>query len=265
MKRVYLLIVCSLVVFAVHAQEEIFTVVDEMPIYKGCLTHLDDAERTSCTDEWTLRLIRQNIRYPESLLSDSIEGKVYVSYVVNKEGRVTSPEVLRGIADYPEFSQEAVRVISSLPLFMPGKKNGSFVNVKYVLPIQFKVPARLLDVEDEIFTIVEDMPIWISCQGVGNKQETQNCTTSEINQFIKNGVEELKSRNLIRSEIRGEAAVRFIIDQRGLAKNPLMIISSGDKDADSLVVSIVNKMPALTPGYQRGKAINVQYTFPVKF
>jgi protein TonB len=67
----------------------------------------------------------------------NIQGVVYVYFVVNKEGKVTNVEVKRGVKGGPGLDKEAIRVISSLPKWAPGKQNGRPALVSYTLPVRF--------------------------------------------------------------------------------------------------------------------------------
>jgi TonB family protein len=66
-----------------------------------------------------------------------IEGRIYLRFVVSKEGKVTQVRVLRGV--HPLLEAEALRVVSALPDFVPGRMQGKPVNVEYTLPILFKL------------------------------------------------------------------------------------------------------------------------------
>jgi TonB family protein len=88
-------------------------------------------------DEAMLNYLAKNIKYPESALKDSVGGKVFVSLVINKKGAVNAVNVLRGPRE--DLNNEAVRVISKMPDWVPGEKSGKKVDVKIVIPINFKV------------------------------------------------------------------------------------------------------------------------------
>ncbi len=78
-----------------------------------------------------------HIRYPAMAQENNIQGRVVVQFVVTKTGAVGEVKVVRG--KDPDLDKEAVRVVKSLPKFVPGKMNGHAVNVWYTLPIQFKL------------------------------------------------------------------------------------------------------------------------------
>jgi len=84
-----------------------------------------------------LKYVAEHIRYPAMAQENNIQGRVVVQFVVTKTGAVGEVKVVRG--KDPDLDKEAVRVVKSLPKFVPGKMNGHAVNVWYTLPIQFKL------------------------------------------------------------------------------------------------------------------------------
>ena len=104
--------------------EKIFTAVEESPKFPG-----GDAEMY----KWLSR----NIRYPEMAAQNNIQGRVTVQFVVEKNGSIGEVKVVRG--KDPDLDKEAVRVVKSMPAFIPGKMNGQAVRVWYTLPINFKL------------------------------------------------------------------------------------------------------------------------------
>lgn len=105
-------------------KEEVFTAVEQMPQFPG-----GDAE--------LLKYVATHIKYPTMAAENNIQGRVVVKFVVKKDGNVGEVVVLRG--KDPDLDKEAVRVVKTLPRFIPGKMNGQAVSVWYTLPINFKL------------------------------------------------------------------------------------------------------------------------------
>ena len=105
-------------------KEEIFTAVEQMPQFPGGEGEL-------------LKYIGSHIKYPPMAAENNIQGRVVVKFVVKKDGNVGEVVVLRG--KDPDLDKEAVRVVKTLPKFIPGKMNGRAVQVWYTLPINFKL------------------------------------------------------------------------------------------------------------------------------
>ena len=87
-----------------------------------------------------MKYIKDNLRYPVVAIENNIEGRVTLRFVVNKKGEVSNVEILRGLD--PACDKEAIRVVQSMPKWVPGKQNGVSVNVYYTLPISYKLQQQ---------------------------------------------------------------------------------------------------------------------------
>ena len=105
-------------------EEHVFTAVEQMPQFPGGEAEL-------------MKYISNNIKYPTMAMENNIQGRVVVQFVVTKTGKIGEVKVVR--SKDPDLDKEAVRVVKSLPNFIPGKMNGQAVNVWYTLPITFKL------------------------------------------------------------------------------------------------------------------------------
>ena len=88
-------------------------------------------------DKGLLEYISKNIRYPEAAMKNNIQGRVVLQFVIKADGSIGEVKVLRSKG--PELDAEAIRVIKSLPKFIPGKVAGKPVNVWYTIPVSFKL------------------------------------------------------------------------------------------------------------------------------
>jgi len=103
-------------------EEEIFVFVEDQPGYPG-------------GDEARLKYLRDNIKYPEMAKESGIQGTVYVTFVVEKDGRISNVKILRGIGG--GCDEEAMRVIKGMPKWKPGKQRGRPVRAQFNMPIRF--------------------------------------------------------------------------------------------------------------------------------
>ena len=113
-----------------EANDEFFIIVEEMPRFQGCA---DD----QCTQMEIMKYIAKNTKYPQFAKDNNITGRVFVSFVVDKTGKITQVKALRGVDKY--LDAEAIRVVQSMPKFKPGKQKGKYVNVQYSVPINFRL------------------------------------------------------------------------------------------------------------------------------
>lgn len=104
------------------SETEIFTVVESMPEFPGGMGEL-------------MTYLSKNIKYPALAKESGIQGRVFINFVVEIDGRITDVKVLRGIGG--GCDEEAVRVVQSMPKWKPGKQRGKPVRVSYNLPVKF--------------------------------------------------------------------------------------------------------------------------------
>lgn len=105
-------------------EEQIFIIVEQMPEYPG-------------GNDSLFRFLRTAINYPEEAIKKGIEGTVYINFIVRKTGEVTDAHVVRKVDEL--LDNEALRVVSLMPHWNPGMQRGKPVDVKYTIPIKFKL------------------------------------------------------------------------------------------------------------------------------
>lgn len=104
--------------------EKVFDVVEQMPSFPG---------GPSALMEW----LSNNVKYPVVAQENGVQGRVVVSFVVERDGSITDVKVVRGVD--PSLDREASRVVRAMPRWIPGKQNGSAVRVKYNVPVAFRL------------------------------------------------------------------------------------------------------------------------------
>lgn len=105
-------------------ENKVFDVVEEQPSFPGGQGAL-------------MSWLHDNIKYPVVAAENGIQGKVIVQFIVGKNGSISNVKVLRSVD--PSLDKEAVRVVSNMPNWTPGKQNGASVNVRFTLPVTFRL------------------------------------------------------------------------------------------------------------------------------
>ena len=105
-------------------EQQIFQVVEEMPEFPGGMAEC-------------LKFLAKNIKYPTIAQENGVQGRVIVQFVVNQDGSIVDPVVVRSVDPY--LDKEALRVIQMMPKWKPGKQRGKAVRVKYTVPVTFKL------------------------------------------------------------------------------------------------------------------------------
>ena len=112
-----------------------FAVIEDVPIYPGC-EKVPKSQRRTCFQDKINKHIRKNFRYPEIAQEMGIQGRVYVNFVIAKDGSITNVR-MRG--PDKNLEKEAARIISKLPKMTPGKQRGRAVRVPFSIPITFRL------------------------------------------------------------------------------------------------------------------------------
>ena len=107
-------------------EKVIFQVVEEMPEFPGGMSE-------------AMKFLAKNIKYPVAAQQAKIEGRVIVQFVVERDGSISDVHTLRGVN--PDLDAEAIRVVSLMPKWKPGKQRGKAVAVKYTMPIMFRLQS----------------------------------------------------------------------------------------------------------------------------
>ena len=105
-------------------EEAPFMVVEKMPEFPGGMTAL-------------MQYLQKNIKYPAVCRENNIQGRVLIQFIVNRDGSIVEPEVVKSVNPY--LDKEALRVISGMPKWSPGEQRGKPVRVKYTVPVNFKL------------------------------------------------------------------------------------------------------------------------------
>ena len=102
----------------------VYQVCEEMPEFPGGMAEC-------------MKYFSKNINYPEDCKKEGVQGRVIVQFVVDKDGSIKDPTIARGV--HPSLDKEALRVLSSMPNWKPGKQKGEAVKVKYTIPVMFRL------------------------------------------------------------------------------------------------------------------------------
>lgn len=104
--------------------EKIYDVAEVMPEFPGGQSAL-------------FKFLSANVSYPELAMKNGIQGRVIVSFVVERDGSITNAQVMKSVD--PSLDREALRLVRSMPAWSPGKQKGVAVRVKYTIPVTFKL------------------------------------------------------------------------------------------------------------------------------
>lgn len=214
-----------------------FLVADEMPLFQG-------------KDLNTFRTwVQSQIRYPAEALKRGIEGRVVLSFIVERDGSVSTIELLQS----PDriLSEEARRVVSSSPKWAPGRQNGHLVRVRYMLPVDFSTPKK----ETAAQSTAAQKPGVASMQfEIGN-----------LNAFRSWAMQRLRYPAGAREQqTEGSVVATFTVGRDGRVDD-IRIAGKPDPQLAEEVRRVVKASPAWSPATRNGEATTVTVTLPVSF
>ena len=112
-----------------------FAVIEDVPIFPGC-ENVSKSKRRDCFQEKMNKHIVKNFRYPDIAQEMGIQGRVYVNFIISKDGSISN---IRMRGPDKNLEKEAQRIISKLPKMTPGKQRGRPVRVPFSIPITFRL------------------------------------------------------------------------------------------------------------------------------
>ncbi|SMO54730.1 M56 family metallopeptidase [Solitalea koreensis] len=200
------------------AIDSIYNYVDQNPVFPEGMDKIG-------------RYIGKNLRYPQLAKQKGTQGRVTVSFVVAKDGSIKDPQVLRGIGN--GCDEEAIRIVQSMPNWTPGKQNGKPVNVRFALPIVFRLDGGPTEPENKLSEVV--VVAYPSSEKVSEKVAI-GLPSSENALYVIDGeiqANNLKAKTLKPSDIESITVVKkgeYVISKYGeKAKNGVILITTKKK------------------------------------
>lgn len=228
-----------------------YTVVDKMPRFPG-----GDAE--------LLKFLARNIRYPEEAKEKQLGGRVICSFIVGKEGNLYDVQILRGV--HPVLDAEAIRVLKTMPVWMPGEKDGRAVAVKYTVPINFApdAPAGTVvkgvpELEKELFADEDpSRPVY----RVAEEMPRYPGGDEALLQFIASNVH--YPEDAMKAGQQGRVICAFIVEKDGSVSH-IEILRGIYPSLDKEAARVIGAFPRWSPGKVKGEPVRVTFTVPITF
>ena len=234
---------------ATYEEDTVYQIVEQMPQYTG-------------GEQAMMKYVAENIKYPQAAKDKNISGRVFVGFVIEKDGSVSNVKVVRGIGG--GCDEEAARVIKEMPKWKPGMQKGKPVRVNYMMPIFFKLddgqPAKSVKKEkasnpdmtpdkNGVYQIVEEMP-----QYPGGENALMDYVSKNV----------VYPKEAQEKGISGRVFVSFIVEKDGSVSNVDVKRGIGG-GCDDEAVRVIKAMPKWKPGKMKGEPVRVSYMMPIVF
>ena len=210
---------------------EIFADPEQQPYFPGGETAL-------------LKYLQENIKYPPKAVKDSIQGRVVVQFLIDPQGCVGEVKVARSVSE--ELDAEAVRVVKTLPKFVPGRMCGKAISAWYTLPVTFKLQDKLEPAKPKDVEVKAKFP------------GGEDALAQFLKEHIKYPPKAAKKR------IQGRVDVEFMVDKTGKVHD-VRVVESVDKDLDKEALRVCRLLPDFIPATVNGEPVEVLFKLPIKF
>jgi hypothetical protein len=260
-----------------------FAKVEETPMLPSCENKGTQDERRDCVASEISEHVKKNFNQTLAWnLGLTGKQRITVVFKIDTNGNVVG---VRSRAPHPDLEVEAIRVIKTLPHFIPGKQNGETVVVPYSLPIIFEVsdgakvklsdlknanlrPVKIIETQDlsnltEMpFSIVDEAPQYSGCENIADEKEQRKCTSDHISQFVQHNFNtDLAGKSGLTG--RQRINVIFKIDTLG---NVVGVRSrAAHPDLENEAERVIGLLPKMQPGKHKGKKVVVPYSLPIIF
>lgn len=220
-----------------------------------------------------IKFLSSNIKYPENARKNKVQGRVIITFVVEKDGSLTNIRIARGVEE--DIDREAIRVIQMSPAWKPGIQTGKLVRVAYAVPIAFlladdksgevsenktgavvdatNVPAYSSNTigvgDDKVFSAVEQVPGFPG--GV----------KAFSDYLSRNTHYPAKARE---NNVQGRVIISFVVEKDGTLTD-VHVTRGIQDDIDQEALRVIKRSPKWTPGKQNGHLVRVAYSVPITF
>ncbi|QIU94243.1 M56 family metallopeptidase [Bacteroides faecium] len=246
----------------------IFEVVEEMPGFPGGQGAL-------------MQYLARNVKYPVEAQTKGIQGRVIVSFIVRKDGNISDIKVIRSVDPY--LDKEAARVIAAMPKWKPGKQRGETVNVRFTVPVAFRLtgpePAKAEEIKqsdlEEVVVVGYGLKEDSTPDAVGIKTGDTEPTFKVVETMPKfpggtAGLMKYLARSIKyptiaqKNKEQGRVIIKMVVGKDG-SLSDIKVLRSVSPSLDAEAIRVVGSMPKWEPGQQRGQAVAVEYTLPIVF
>ncbi len=210
-----------------------------------------------------LKFISDNMKYPEDAHKAGISGRVTTRFVINEDGSISDVVIVRSA--HSLLDAEAIRVVSSMPNWTPGKVNGKAVKCRFTLPVTFRLQGNATSSTSTSNTPRTPVPNTPNSDGIYEIVDTPPTYPGGDAALLKFISDNIKyPEDAMKAGISGRVVTRFIINEDG-SLSDIVVIRGVNSSLDAEAIRVVKAMPKWTPGKVDGKAVKVRYALPLSF
>ena len=211
-----------------------------------------------------IKWVYENLSYPQECITESVDGRVIVKFVIDERGKITAPRVVNINSANMCLGKEALRVISKSPEWTPGKVDGNPVKVNYTIPIIFQT-VRMQNADTEKFGAISTSYEKMVPPKFTIGTASQFYAPNSNNNFTRWVFENLKYPEIAKKEgYQGRIYVSFVVDEKGKVSD-VRIINGAHDSLNKEALRVIRSSPDWVPAKMGDINVPVTYTFPVIF
>lgn len=221
----------------------VYTVVDQYP---------------TPSDNWSN--IRSNKKYPESALRNKLEGEIFLTFIVEKDGSLTNIEVRQGVS--PDLDAEAIRIINKSHKWTPGMQDGKPVRVRRSIVIYFELPSKHVAKLDALRKIDDSLHNLQGGQRIFNTTEKGPSFPGKFYQYIR---ENLKYPDIaLKNGVYGTVILSLVVERDGSLSN-IRLLKGLTPETDAEAIRLMEVCPNWIPAMQDGIPVRIFYSVNIPF
>ena len=245
--------------FFIHAQ-------GQQKVYEDIFRHVEEMAMPDF--KWSEYLIR-NLQYPDAALENNIQGKVYIEFIVEKDGSIRQPRIVRGKEIGYGIPEEALRLISNSPKWKAGRQKNQPVRSYFTMPVNFSIPQDAIRSDGNAPTGGDLLPKIVVLDRTDENEIFRTVEVMPQSGFNPGAFlsANLRYPDLAReNQVQGRVIVQFVVEKDGSLTDIKLVkgaeIGYGIPEE---AIRVVKSMPKWKPGMHKGKVVRTYYSLPIHF
>jgi TonB family protein len=210
------------------------------------------------------KFLKENIKYPAEAKAKGVQGRVFVQFIVEKDGSLSNAKILRQPTE--DLGQEALRVINLSPKWNPGILHGQAVRVIFTVPVNFALPAGEngagVRIDAMVLPVTTANPSDSSIYNAVEVNPTFPGNEDGFGKFLRENIRYPAAAKI--NKVQGRVFVQFVVEKDGTLSN-LKVLRAPAPILGDEAMRVLKLSPKWKPGLQNKVPVRVQYTVPINF
>lgn len=240
----------------ISAKEYKLTPEKTKPIFHSCEEQSPN-HAEFCTHLKLLTFLNKQFNYPAEAKINNVVGEVKAEYCINEQGEIMDINLLNNLGF--GCDEEVVRILKTVPAFIPATINGKPVIIKDTMVFQFDGKRDPLS---PIYQVVQYPAVFHGCSSKLDKIKLRDCGKEKMYKFVNRNLEYPKKAKI--NKVEGTVVIAFVVEKDGSIGHP-HILKDLEYGCGAEALRVVKMMPDWTPAKHRGRNVRYKYHIPIRF